>query len=101
MTESTRFQQGPLMRVTNKTTPDTCFFRYYEDQGGKRVHRNLKIGSARELPLRRDAENAVSSLRANINSGIRTPETVNYLIAHYSPRELITERKSHATIENF
>jgi len=101
MTESTRFQQGSLMRVKNKTTPDTWFFRYYEDQGGKRVHRNLKIGSVRELPLRRDAENAVLSLRANINSGIRTPETVNDLIAHYSPRELITERKSHATIENF
>ncbi|WP_433965137.1 tyrosine-type recombinase/integrase [Tunturiibacter gelidiferens] len=89
------------MRVKNKTTPDTWFFRYYEDQDGRRVHRNLKIGTVRELPLRRDAETAVLSLRATINSGVRTPETVNDLIAHYTPYELTLERKSHATIENF
>jgi hypothetical protein len=67
MTESTRFQQGSLMRVKNKRTPDTWFFRYYEDHEGKRVHRNLKIGSLLEMPLRKDAEKAVLSLRAKIN----------------------------------
>jgi integrase len=89
------------MRVKNKTTADTWFFRYYEDQDGRRVHRNLKIGSVREFPLRRDAENAVLTLRAKINTGVRTPETVNDLISHYSKHELTPERKSHSTIENY
>lgn len=101
MTESLRFQQGSLMRVTNKTTPATWFFRFYEDQDGKRVYRNLKIGSVQDYPLRRDAEKAVLSLRANINAGARTPETVNDLVAHYSQHELTTERKAHATLENY
>jgi len=100
MTESTRFQNGSLKRVKNKTTPDTWFFRYYEDRDGKRVHRNIKVGSVQELPLRKDAEKAVASLRVNINSRVRTPETVSDLIAHYSQRELTLERKSFATIEN-
>lgn len=87
------------MRVKNKTTPDTWFFRYYEDQGGRRVHRNLKIGSVRELPNRRDAEKAILSLRAKINSEVRTPETVNELIAHYSKHELAADKKAFATID--
>ena len=89
------------MRMKNKTTPDTWFFRYYEDQAGRRVHRNLKIGSVREFPLRKDAEKAVLSLRANINSGIRTPETVHDLVAHYVSKELTADKKSYSTIANF
>jgi integrase len=99
MTENTKYQQGSLMRVKNKTTPDTWFFRYYEDQDGRRVHRNIRIGSVREFPHRRDAEKAVHALRATINSGVRSPETVNDLIAHYKKHELTTERKAFATIE--
>ena len=53
------------------------FFRYYEPVDGKRVHRNLRIGSVRELPHRRDAEKAVLSLRSNINNGVRSPETAS------------------------
>lgn len=89
------------MRVKNKTTPATWFFRYYEDRDGRRVHRNLKIGSVREMPNRKDAEKAVLSLRAKINSEVRTPETVLDLVAHYSKHELTTDRKSHSTIANF
>ena len=89
------------MRVKNKTAPDTWFFRYYEDREGRRVHRNLKIGTVQDYPLRRDAEKAVLSLRANINSGVRTPETVLDLVAHYSQHELTSERKAHATLENY
>ena len=100
MIVSTKFQQGSLMRVKNKTAPDTWFFRYREDRAGRRVYRNLKIGTVRELPHRRDAEKAVLSLRAKINSGVRTPETVADAIAHYSKIELVPERKSHATLEN-
>jgi integrase len=101
MIESARFQQGSLMRVKNKYTPDSWFFRYREDQDGKRVQRNLKIGTVVDFPLRKDAEKAVLFLRANINSEVRTPETVNDLVAHYTKYELIPERKSHATLENY
>jgi integrase len=84
--------------VKNKTTDDSWFFRYYEDAGGKRIHRNLRIGTVRELPRRRDAEKAVLSLRSTINSRVRSPETVSDLIAHYRKHELTLERKAFATV---
>ena len=99
MIESTRFQQGSLTRVKNKTAPDSWLFRYYENQAGRRVHRNIRIGTSAELPHRRDAEKAVLSLRAKINTGVRSPETVNDAIAHYKQVELTPERKSYATLE--
>lgn len=79
--------------------PDTWYFRYREDHEGRRRYRNLKFGTARELPHRRDAEKAVLSLRVKINSGFRAPETVNEAIAPYSKKELTSERKSFATID--
>jgi integrase len=91
MIESHRFQNGSLARVKNKSTPDTWFFRFYEQVGGNRVYRNRKIGTAREYPHRRDAEKAVLALRGNINIETRSPETVNDLIAHYSKIELSEE----------
>jgi integrase len=94
-----RFQHGSLMRVKNKTTDDTWFFRYYEDVDGKRVYRKHRIGSVREFPHRRDAEKAVMSLRAKVNSEVRSPETVNELIEHYLKHELTTARKAYATVE--
>ena len=87
------------MLVKNKTTDDSWFFRFYEDRGGKRVHRNQRIGTIREFPRRRDAEKAVLSLRATINSGIRSPETVNDLVTHYTKHELTLERKAFATVD--
>jgi hypothetical protein len=96
---SNRFQNGSLTLVKNKTTDDSWFFRFYEDVDGKRVHRNLRIGTVREFPRRRDAEKAVLSLRAKINIGIRSPETVNDLVAHYQKEELTLERKAYATVE--
>ena len=99
MRDSNRFQNGSLTLVKNKRADDSWFFRYYEDLGGKRVHRNLRIGTVRELPRRRDAEKAVLSLRSTINSGVRAPETVRDLVAHYRKHELTMERKAHATVE--
>src|ERR1700738_1839719 len=99
MIESNRFQQGSLMLVKNKTTDDSWFFRFYEDRDGRRVHRNQRIGTIREYPRRRDAEKAVLSLRAKINLGVRSPETVNDLIAHYLQHELTLERKAFATVD--
>jgi integrase len=88
MIESHRFQQGSIVRVKNKRTPDTWFFRFYEDVEGQRVYRNRKIGSVKELPRLRDAEKAVLGPRSKINVETRSPETVNDLIAHYSKIEL-------------
>ena len=99
MRGSNRFQNGSLTLVKNKRADDSWFFRYYEDLGGKRVHRNLRIGTVRELPRRRDAEKAVLSLRSTINSGVRAPETVRDLVAHYRKHELTLERKAYATVE--
>ena len=87
------------MLVKNKTTDDSWFFRFYEDGEGKRVHRNQRIGTIREYPRRRDAEKAVLSLRAKINSGVRSPETVNDLVTHYSKHELTLARKAFATVD--
>jgi integrase len=42
----------------------------------------------REFPHRRDVEKHVLSLRAKINSDVRTPETVSALIHHYRKHEL-------------
>lgn len=53
----------------------------------------------RELPHRRDAEKVALSLRAKINSGVRSPETVNELVAHYQRYELTLERKAFATVD--
>ncbi len=99
MIGSNRFQKGSLIRVKNKNTADTWFLRYYEDVQGKRVYRKRKIGTVREYPHRRDAERAVLSLRANINSGVHSPETVNELVAHYLKYELTPERKAFSTVE--
>jgi integrase len=99
MGSKNRFQQGSLVLVKNKTTDASWFFRFYEDCGGKRVHRNRRIGTVRDLPRRRDAESAVLSLRAKINSGVRSPETVNDLVTHYLQNELTLNRKAFATVD--
>jgi hypothetical protein len=85
--------------VTNKTTDDTWFLRYYEDVGGDRVYRKQRIGTAREFPRKADAEKAVLALRAKINTEVRSPEMVNELPAHYTKHELTTERKAFSTVE--
>jgi integrase len=79
------------MRVKNKTADDTWFLRFYEDVQGRRVYRKQRIGTVKELPTRRDAEKAVISLRARINSEVRLPGTVNELISHYKQHELTEE----------
>ncbi len=94
-----RFQHGSLIRVKNKSTDDTWFLRFYEEVQGKRIYRKRRIGTVKEMPHRRDAEKAALSLRAKINSEVRSPETVDDLIAHYKKYELTTERKAFSTVE--
>jgi integrase len=100
MIESRRFQNGSLMLVKNKTTPDTWFLRFYEDTGEKRVYRRQRIGTVREFPHRRDAEKAVLVLRGKINTEVSSPETVNDLLTHYQKYELTPARKAYASIQN-
>ncbi len=95
-----RFQQGSLLKMKRKGSPDVWVFRWYENTTGERTYKKRTIGSVDEMPTRRDAEKAVLSLRININSEIRTPERVCDLITHYRQRELTEERKAFATIEN-
>jgi integrase len=99
MIGSNRYQNGSLILVKNKTTAGTWFLRFYEDRNGKRVYRNRKIGTVREFPHRRDALRAVEALRANINSGVHSPETVGELINHYQQHELTFARKASSTVE--
>jgi integrase len=100
MIESRRFQNGSLMLVKNKTTPDTWFLRFYEDTGEKRVYRRQRIGTVREFPHRRDAEKAVLALRGKINTEVCSPETVNDLLTHYQKYELTPARKAYSSIQN-
>lgn len=95
-----RFQQGSLLKMKRKGSPDVWVFRWYENATGERTYKKRTIGSVAEMPTRRDAEKAVLSLRININAEVRTPERVCDLITHYRQRELTEERKSFATIEN-
>jgi len=94
-----RFQNGSLTLVKNKRADASWLFRYYEDVDGKRIRRNLKIGTVLQFPRRRDAEKAVLSLRSTINCGVRAPQTLNDLVAHYRQHELTTERKAYATVD--
>jgi len=88
MSGASKFQNGSLTLLKNKTAPATWYFRFYEERDGRRVYRNQRIGTIRELRTRRDAERAVLSLRAKLNSDVRSPDTVSDLINHYKKHEL-------------
>ncbi len=94
-----RFQNGSLMKLKRKNGTQVWAFRWYDSTGDKRTYRKRIIGTVEKIPLRRDAEKAVLSLRTNINSGVRSPETVTDLISHYKQHELTEARKAFATIE--
>ncbi len=94
-----RFQNGSLMKLKRKNGTQVWAFRWYDSTGDKRTYRKRIIGTVEKIPLRRDAEKAVLTLRTNINSGVRSPETVSDLIAHYKQHELTEERKAFASIE--
>jgi integrase len=86
-----RFQNGSLMKLKRKNGTQVWAFRWYDSTGDKRTYRKRIIGTVEKIPLRRDAEKAVLSLRTNINSGVRSPETVSDLISHYKQHELTEE----------
>jgi integrase len=88
MNGASKFQNGSLTLLKNKTAPATWYFRFYEERDGRRVYRNQRIGTIQQLRTRRDAEKAVLNLRVRVNSEIRSPETVSELINHYKKHEL-------------
>jgi integrase len=93
-----RFQQGSLLRMRRKGTPDIWVFRWYEHKNGKRRYMKRTMGTVVEFPQRRDAERALLSFRYAINSEVATPQKVCDLIAHYQQHELVPERKAFASI---
>ena len=83
-----RFQQGSLTLRKNKRAPAVWYFRFYEDEDGRRVYRRKRIGSVVDLPTRQDAEKAVLNLRVKMNPGTHGPETLTDMIRHYKDYEL-------------
>ena len=93
-----RFQQGSLLKQKRKSGPDVWVFRWYDETSGKRTYKKRTLGTVTDLPLRRDAEQAVADFRANINVEVRVPVTISELIAHYRKHELTGDKKAFATI---
>jgi integrase len=93
-----RFQQGSLLKQKRKSGPDVWVFRWYDETSGKRTYKKRNLGTVKDLPSRRDAEQAVADFRANINVEVRVPITVSELIAHYRKHELAEDKKAFATI---
>ncbi len=94
-----RLQQGSLLRLKRKGGPDVWVFRWYDESNGTRTYRKQTIGTVARFPRRQDAEKVADSLRNNINSEFRVPETVAELVTHYRQHELTEEKKAYATIE--
>lgn len=90
-----RLQQGSLLRLKRKGGPDVWVFRWYEDTNGTRSYRKRTIGTV----IRKDAEKVADTLRNNINSEFKVPETFSELVTHYRQHELTEESKAYATIE--
>jgi integrase len=95
-----RFQKGSLLKQRRKNGPDIWVFRWYDETSGKRTYKKRILGTVGDLPLRRDAEQAVADFRANINVEVRVPQTVSDLAAHYRKHELTSDKKAFATIES-
>jgi len=68
-----RFQQGSLLKQKRKSGPDVWVFRWYDETSGKRTYKKRNLCTVKDLPARRDAEQAVADFRANINVEVRVP----------------------------
>jgi integrase len=95
-----RFQQGSLLKLKRKNSPDVWVFRWYDETNGTRTYKKRTLGKVTDMPLRRDAEKAVADFRANINVEVRVPQTVSDLAAYYRKYELTSDKKAFATIES-
>ena len=92
-----RYQQGSLQRIARKRGPDCWFFRWYEiDANGSKRYRKSVVGTVEEYPTEASAQNAISTLRFNINQQAPRsewqPYSVKDLINHYKETELRIEQ---------
>jgi len=82
--------------MKRKSQPDTWVFRYYAEEGGRRIYKKKIVGTVIELRRRRDAEKAVMQLRINVNEGAAfAPIDMEQLAAHFQFVELPS--KAHST----
>ena len=98
--QAQRYQRGSLSILKRKSQPNAWAFRYYTDQGGRRVYKRKIIGTVIEFPKRKDAERHLAHLRADINEGTAfAPMNVEQLAAHFKQFE--APLKSYSTQEGY
>jgi integrase len=98
--QAQRYQRGSLSILKRKRQPDAWVFRYYAEEGGRRVYKKVIIGSLAEFPKRKDAEKHLAQLRVDINEGAEfAPMNVEQLAAHFKHVEL--PLKAHSTNESY
>ena len=98
--KSQRYQRGSLSLQKLKSKPAIWVFRYYTEEDGRRVYKKKIVGSAVELPKRKDAEKVVTQFRIDVNEGASfAPMNVEQLAAHYKSNELPS--KAYSTIESY
>jgi integrase len=98
--QAQRYQQGSLSLLKHKSQPDAWVFRYYVEEGGRRVYKKKIVGTVIEFPKRKDAEKAIVQLRINVNEGAAfAPINIEQLAAHYQLVEL--PLKAHSTAEGY
>lgn len=87
--EARRYQGGSLSLKKRKSLPDAWVFRYYVEEGGRRVYKKQIVGTVIQFPKRKDAEKALTQFRININEGANfAPMNIEQLVVHYKRAEL-------------
>ena len=98
--QAQRYQQGSLSLLKHTSQPDAWVFRYYVQEGGRRIYKKKIVGTVIEFPKRKDAEKAIVQLRINVNEGAAfAPINIEQLAAHYQLVEL--PLKAHSTAEGY
>jgi Site-specific recombinase XerD len=98
--QAQRYQRGSLGILKRKSQPDAWAFRYYAEEGGRRVYKRRIIGTVLEFPKRRDAERQLMQLRVDINEGAEfAPINVEQLATHFKNVE--APQKSYSTREGY
>ena len=98
--QAPRYQRGSLSLQKRKSQPDAWVYRYYADEGDRRVYKKKFLGTVIEFPKRKDAEKAVAQLRVDVNDGASfAPMNLEQLVTHYKRVEL--PLKAHSTAEGY
>jgi integrase len=91
---------GSLSLLKRRSQPDVWVFRYYADDGSRRVYKRRIVGTLVDRPKRRDAERAVIQLRVAVNDGAAfAPMNVEQSAAHFEQAEL--PLKAYSTREGY